>query len=255
MVFVTRSGSALLVSPWKDGLKVKDIIRKRRGIQNVLVLFPPCDNKGQQDDILEDEDLLNLFQILGNNFPMLSNVTISVQNSAVVGQQERHYARGVGVGQSNKRVIPGLKAITALLNGTNNNNSSTNNNHLINLTLVQTKLLGNDQEFADFVSAIRFHPTLQGFDCTGCVFSKPSHFQDLKNALDSRTNNNNNNTMMNHVYIDDCIVLEESVMALTNGDEEGRTATLFSYPSHWLCVDSSGFSDFSDNIECACTNE
>jgi hypothetical protein len=195
MVFVTRSGSSLLVSPWKDGLKPKEIIEDGWDIQNVLIVFQD-DNSDQE--ILEEEDLVDLFTAIGNGFPKLSSFTISIQSSASPSHTN-----------NKKRIIPPLKAITALLNG---------RNRLRSLTLDQLRLLGHDQEFANFIASVRLHPTLYSFDCTGCDFSKNSHFQDLKAAINSRT--------MKHVFLDGSIILESARVLMKSKDE----GWVFSYP-------------------------
>jgi hypothetical protein len=195
MVFVTRSGSALLVSPWKDGLKPKEIIGDGWDIQNVLIVFQ--DDSSDQD-ILEEEELVDLFTIIGNGFPKLSSITISIQSSASPSHTN-----------NKKRIVPPLKAITALLN---------RRDRLRSLTLDHLRLLGHDQEFANFIASVRLHPTLHSFDCTGCVFSKNSHFQDLKAAI--------NSSSMSHVFLNGSIILE-STRVLMNRKDEGW---VFSYP-------------------------
>lgn len=219
MVFVTRSGPSLLVSPWKDGLNPKEIIQKRRGIQNVLIIFPEDCNR--EEDILEEDDLMDLFTILGNDFSQLSSVTISCtihqnpndDSSSLIGSfyGNNHHSSS----RHRALSIPPLKAITSLLNG---------KNRLFNLTLVQARLLGSGQEVADFISAIRLHPTLHSLDCTSCVFSKESHLRELQAAVQSRIQ------VMQHVFIDQSIILlgERSAAMINKNDaDEGW---LFSNP-------------------------
>jgi hypothetical protein len=197
MVFVTRSGSSLLVSPWKDGLKPKEIIEDGWDIQNVMIVFQ---EESSDQDILEEEELVDLFTVIGNGFAKLSSFTISVQSSASPSPSHT---------DNKKRIIPPLKAITALLNG---------RNRLRSLTLNQLRLMGHDQEFADFIASVRLHPTLHNFNCMGCVFSKNSRFQHLKAAINSRTKKD--------VFLDGSIILEYTRVLMKSKDE----GWVFSYP-------------------------
>eukprot|EP00526_Cylindrotheca_closterium_P020921 CAMPEP_0113627346 /NCGR_PEP_ID=MMETSP0017_2-20120614/14159_1 /TAXON_ID=2856 /ORGANISM="Cylindrotheca closterium" /LENGTH=208 /DNA_ID=CAMNT_0000537591 /DNA_START=233 /DNA_END=856 /DNA_ORIENTATION=- /assembly_acc=CAM_ASM_000147 len=167
MVFVTTSGGSLCINLWKDGLKPSEIVIQSKNIHSVLVIFPDIDaDEGANDEsILDEEGLVELFQVIANDMPKVRSITVSGGN----------YSQSNGLPQiGRRRNFPPLHAITSLL--------SAKSGALLSLCLVQIRMLGSDWDMRNFINAIWLHPMLQIFDCTGCVFEQRSHVRALKES-------------------------------------------------------------------------
>ena len=174
MVFVTTSGPSVCISPWKDGLKPREIVRhSHQNIRSVLVIFPE-NLPGNERNILSESELIELFKVIANEMPSVRSITISggsYQSQPTSSSSAAKIDRG-------GRVVPPLKAITSLLRG--------NSGQLLALSLIQIRLMGSQRDYRDFISAIQRHRTLQSFDCSGCVFEKRVHAASLRETCQDK---------------------------------------------------------------------
>lgn len=197
MVFVTTSGSSLCISPWKDGLTPQEIVRHSNyNIHSVLVIFPENDNAENDRSILSERDLIKLFQVIANDMPSVRSITISGGSYAQPGRSSKI--------RQGSRIVPPLKAITSLLRG--------RGGHLLALSLVQIRLLGSERDFRDLNTAISQHPTLQSFDCSGCVFETRTRSNTLRDTCRQKR--------MLHFMFDGGFVLEEDVWPEEEEEDE-----------------------------------
>jgi len=188
MVFVTTSGGSLCINLWKDGLKPSEIVIQSKNIHSVLVIFPDIDaDEGgakNDDSILDEKGLVELFLVIAHHMPKVRSITVSGGN----------YSQSNGRPQiGRRRDFPPLHAITSLL--------SAKSGALLSLCLVQIRMLGSDWDMRNFINAIRLHPTLQSFDCTGCVFEQRTHVSALKQSCQTKN--------LVHFILDSAYVLEE----------------------------------------------
>jgi hypothetical protein len=199
MVFITKSGPSLCISPWKDGLKnfktaVSDC---KDDIENVLVVFQG--NSGE--DILDEDDLIALFTVIGNDLSKLNSLTITLESSGSLSSTSVE-------SREHKRLIPPLGSINAILNG---------NNKLQCLNLVELRLMGNDNEIKGFFARIQEHPTLSDIIIKDCIFARNSHFKEFQRSLESRPKRN--------TILDGSIILESNVLSKSD-----KTNLLQSFP-------------------------
>ncbi|CAJ1941573.1 unnamed protein product [Cylindrotheca closterium] len=186
MVFITTSGGSLCISPYKDGLKPSQVVRQSKNIHSILIIFPDNDNIDNDESILNEAGLVELFQVIARDMPDVRSITISGSNYAESPSGHSQIGR--------RRNIPPLKAVTSLLSG--------KSGALLALCLVQIRLLGSDREMMDFINAIRMHPTLHSFDCTGCVFQTRTHLDALTESCQCKN--------LGHFFLNNEYVLEES---------------------------------------------
>ncbi|KAL3939404.1 MAG: hypothetical protein SGBAC_005872 [Bacillariaceae sp.] len=222
MVFVTTSGGSLCLSPWKDGLKPSEVARQSKNIHSVLIIFPGNDDNANDENILDERGLMKLFQVLAKDMPQVRSITIAGGNRSHSGGPSK---------MSRRRNMPPLKAITSLL--------CSESSGLIALCLVNIPLLGSYLDRKNFTNAIRVHPTLHSFDCTGCVFEERAHMNVLKESCRQKR--------LDHFFLDSEYILEEQegeeeeeeedttiLGALTFASEGSGWWPTLSYPHH-LC--------------------
>lgn len=202
MVFVTVSGPTLFISPWKDGLKPKGIaIQNQDTIRSVLITFPENDGGVSDENVLNENGLMDLFESVATGFPRISSVTIS--GGSFFQSSGSPSAPGNWPRRHNRRILPPVQAISALLRCQS----------LRTLCLVQMRLLESDSDMDDFIDAIRVHPALHTLGCSECVFAKKTHLDALHDlCLQKR---------IDHFFLDGPVILEEE-----EGKENSKTITI-----------------------------
>jgi len=205
------------------------------------VIFPEND-AANEESLLSEKEMIELFQVIAHKMPSVRSITISGGSYFSQPQQTTSFLGGKYLARETN-VDPPLKAITSLLRGKAGG-------QLLALCFVQIRLLGSERDFQDLLNAIRKHPTLHSFDCSGCVFEKQVHLESLRDACQQKR--------MLHFMFDGGVVLtpEEDKEEKTEDPEQdyeeqdyGEEATLdhtidnwgstLSYHNMCFCVDIS----------------
>jgi len=184
--------TALQVHPWRDGHdKTLDLLQKTDELSfvtEVSVFF--LDH--ELEHMVEDDEVMSIFESLGTNLPKLRTVRIELSTSP-------HFPM-------TSISVPPLQALTSLLLG--------GGNQLKFLFLRNLRLLGDDYDANGFLEALRIHPTLHSVEIINCWFSSSKHLSGIKSALSERRN-------MRHIDLDRCIVIN-TTQSTDSGSQEGN---------------------------------
>jgi hypothetical protein len=215
MVLVTpnRTGSSLRLYPWRDGFRTtKQLLEDKDVVDQVKTVHVIFEEK-EFEHVLEDQDTVALFELMGNALLRLESVVIKLDVSPQFPLPSVTH--------------PPILALTSLLLGENGN-------RIQFLTLIGLRLLGDDYDTNGLSEALRIHPTLHSFAMKDCWFSRYEHLETLKSALGRRQKRMKHCDLMDNVVVD--IPLSKPNCYYNNGESEQTAHPFWESPMFLRCL-------------------